>query len=470
VKLLVFGLDAADPKILFDYLDEFPNFRRLVEGGTSGRLEGYCLGYGSYDNWASIYSGMSPHRRGPFNISPTGCGLPRAEDITHLPKFWDILNQHGFSTAVVRALMTDPPQALDGYMLGGDAECLFKPTSTKYSVFHPKDAELESLLCGEIPDPPVPATMEELGTSWEEAARDPSVLSKLLSDDCFADFLDYMSAECDYWANNLPRLQRARPTDLMFFYLASIDRLQHFQLHEEGWHTVRRGYQLIDQMLGRLLDELEPENVLILSDHGQEPFHMLFPEMKREVQQEALAWPVRAWREDGRIFGKSANGAPFGAIHCLHGIHLFHGRDIQAGQQLEGHHVIDIFPTLLRFFDIECEGEGVAMPVFKDRSRNTSTLAPPRFEKIAVVQTLSVARTQRVVSEINLRFRGARIDVLGHARFGPAFLHDPRVTEFIPMEGLETGGSMTTLRSRFPDFDRFVVPVPDGDQIQELWI
>jgi hypothetical protein len=38
------------------------------------------------------------------------------------------------------------------------------------------------------------------------------------------------------------------------------------------------------------------------------------------------------------------------------------------------------------------------------------------------------------------------------------------------MEGLETGGSMTTLRSRFPDFDRFVVPVPDGDQIQELWI
>ena len=84
--------------------------------------------------------------------------------------------------------------------------------------------------------------------------------------DYFARFLEYVEAEADYYVEATLRLQRRQPTDFLFFFLGSMDVLQHFQMHEKGWDTVRRGYKIVDNALGVLLRELEPENVMAWSE------------------------------------------------------------------------------------------------------------------------------------------------------------------------------------------------------------
>ena len=114
MKLFVFGIDALDPKILFGYLDEFPNFKRLIEQGASGILEGYCYGYGSYDNWASVYTGLSPQKHGIIGSGASKGTVPSIEHIREHRCLWDVLNARGVTTAFVRGLMTNPPLAIDG--------------------------------------------------------------------------------------------------------------------------------------------------------------------------------------------------------------------------------------------------------------------------------------------------------------------------------------------------------------------
>jgi predicted AlkP superfamily phosphohydrolase/phosphomutase len=69
MKLLIFGIDAADPKILFHYLDEFPTISKLAREGSYGKLQGYSFGYGSYDNWATIFTGLPPREHGVIRKS-----------------------------------------------------------------------------------------------------------------------------------------------------------------------------------------------------------------------------------------------------------------------------------------------------------------------------------------------------------------------------------------------------------------
>ena len=38
MKLLIIGLDCADPDLVFEWKDELPNLKRLIEGGAYGPL------------------------------------------------------------------------------------------------------------------------------------------------------------------------------------------------------------------------------------------------------------------------------------------------------------------------------------------------------------------------------------------------------------------------------------------------
>jgi len=38
MKLLIIGLDCADPELVFGWKDEFPNLKKLIENGAYGKL------------------------------------------------------------------------------------------------------------------------------------------------------------------------------------------------------------------------------------------------------------------------------------------------------------------------------------------------------------------------------------------------------------------------------------------------
>jgi hypothetical protein len=153
--------------------------------------------------------------------------------------------------------------------------------------------------------------------------------------------------------------------------------------------------------------------------------------------------------------------------------------------RVDGRHIIDIHPTILRFFDIESnDAEGVPMPIFRDESRNRDALPTPKFKNIAVIQTGPVYQTLRVVNDLKIRFRSAKLTVVGQERFRNAFLHDPRITDFLLIDSPEPIGDLSTsreagdsvdhgastLRAKHPELDLIVVPMPPDSSVPDLWI
>lgn len=476
VKLLIFGIDAADPKILFDYLEEFPTISKLAREGSYGKLQGYSFGYGSYDNWATIFTGLPPREHGVIRKSGNSPECPTIDDIEPHDPIWHALNRNGVTTAFVRGMMMNPPPEMDGWAMGGDPEFLDKTASTRYPVFCDKDAHLADLITGEFLKPFRAPYLEELGGDWDEVRADPTAIGRVMHADYFAPFLEYVQAEADYYVEATLRLQREQPTDLLFFFLNSMDILQHFQMHEKGFDTVRRGYRIVDDTLGVLMRELAPENVLVMSDHGQEPFHMLFPDTPIEVQKEAFGWPVRAWRDDGTILCKGTSGV-LSASHATNGVLVCSGPEFAQDAPIGGYRVLDIYPTLLQFFGVACDRPGEIIPVFRDAAKNAPKKTPePEFRRIAVVQTMEVNKTIATLNELWIRYRGAHITVVGHERFRNTFLYDPRVDDFLELEGRcvewesfrpERAGE---LRKQLEGFDLVVIPLRDGDKITELWL
>jgi hypothetical protein len=135
------------------------------------------------------------------------------------------------------------------------------------------------------------------------------------------------------------------------------------------------------------------------------------------------------------------------------------------------------FLTLLQFFDIDCDRPGEVIPVFRDAEKNVPEKTPePEFRRIAVVQTMEVNKTIATLNELWIRYRGAHITVVGRERFRNTFLYDPRVDDFLELEGRcvewesfrpDRAGE---LRKRLKGFDLVVVPLRDGEKITELWL
>ena len=352
MKLLIFGIDAADPKILFHYLDEFPTISKLAREGSYGKLQGYSFGYGSYDNWATIFTGLPPREHGVIRKSGNSPECPTIDDIEPHDPLWHVLNRNGVTTAFVRGMMMNPPPEMDGWAMGGDPEFLDKTASTRYPVFCDKDAHLADLITGEFEKPFRAPYLEKLGGDWDEARADPTAIGRVMHADYFAPFLEYVQAEADYYVEATLRLQREQPTELLFFFL-----------------------------------------------------------------------------------------------------------------------------TLLQFFDIDCDRPGEVIPVFRDAEKNVPEKTPePEFRRIAVVQTMEVNKTIATLNELWIRYRGAHITVVGRERFRNPFLYDPRVDDFLELEGRcvewesfrpDRAGE---LRKRLKGFDLVVVPLRDGEKITELWL
>ena len=69
MKLLVIAADAACPDYIFGKKHLFPNLCKLIDSGASSAYSayvqrGYRGSYSSEQNWASIYTGLSPEQHG----------------------------------------------------------------------------------------------------------------------------------------------------------------------------------------------------------------------------------------------------------------------------------------------------------------------------------------------------------------------------------------------------------------------
>lgn len=67
MKLLIIGLDCADPKLLFGWKDELPNLKELMGSGAYGKLRSIHPPI-TVPAWAVMMSGKDPGQLGYYGF------------------------------------------------------------------------------------------------------------------------------------------------------------------------------------------------------------------------------------------------------------------------------------------------------------------------------------------------------------------------------------------------------------------
>jgi len=426
-KLLIMAIDAMTPQILYNFLNEFPNMKRYCEKGNCGIHSAYTYGYGSFDNWATVYTGLTPQQHGVIGNKGKRGNEPRIKDVENFNPLWDRFNKHGVTMGMIKGLMTAPPKKIKNYMISGGLNYVDAQSVTSGLVFNQEDRWLKQAIKGELPNWKMPPKISEKGYTWGQINANPKVLYDILPQDYYRDGLESLKLENDFYVKNIVNLYRACPTDIVWYYTAALDIIQHFQWHDKKYRVIKKAYKLLDDMVGQLMESLQPKNLLILSDHGQESFNDIVKDIPIEVQKEALKYPGATWRDDGLIVAPARNGGILTGIHSLQGIYIFYGEDIKK-DKMEDVRIVDFYPTLLALFDIEVppERSGKILDIFKKKHLKPCLPANEKYQ-IAIFQTIPVPKFNAIVNSTYLRYRDAEIIVFAESKFKSLFLKDPKV-------------------------------------------
>ncbi len=128
-RVLVFGLDCADPYLVFEqFKDDLPTLNKLAAQGTWGRLESAvpCI---TVPAWASMLSSRDPGVLGVYGFrnradySYDKMTTVNASAIK-VPRVWDILSEAGRESVVIGVPQTYPVRPMNGHLIS----CFLTPS------------------------------------------------------------------------------------------------------------------------------------------------------------------------------------------------------------------------------------------------------------------------------------------------------------------------------------------------------
>jgi len=164
MKLLIIGLDCAEPKLVFGWKDELPNLKKLIDTGAYGKLRSTHPPI-TVPAWAVMMSGKDPGQLGYYGFrnrkdySYDGYEIVNATAVKH-DRAWDILSRAGKKIVLLGVPQTYPPKPLNGCVVSG-----FLAPSTDSNYTYPialKD-EIEEVSGGYVID------VEDFRTDDKEA-------------------------------------------------------------------------------------------------------------------------------------------------------------------------------------------------------------------------------------------------------------------------------------------------------------
>ena len=260
-KVLVFGIDGGTLSLVGPWArrGDLPFLSRLMGGGTSGVLRSTVHPL-TPQAWTSFLTGVNPGKHGVFDFGrrrEDSYGLTLT-DSTHrrAPAIWDYLEAHDLTSGVVNVPLTFPLDPVYGFMVSG--------------MHSPSVAQALG----------PPSLMEDI----KEAAPDYriDVMSPWYSE--MDEFLRDVHAMTEARAKLAVHLYRKYRPDLYMVVMVAVDRVCHALYRQmadpknhgnderAGWKfsgEVLRAYQAVDRALGKLLEEVDDDTVVIvMSDHG----------------------------------------------------------------------------------------------------------------------------------------------------------------------------------------------------------
>ncbi|MFC6718289.1 alkaline phosphatase family protein [Natrialbaceae archaeon GCM10025810] len=240
-RLLVIGLDAACRPVLHPLFEsgQTPMLRRLFERGVSGPLESQIPPW-TGSAWPSMVTGKNPGKHGVFDFLTYDGYDWDVVNATHVKErpVWELLSDYGITSVVVNVPVTHPPSSFDGALIPGltapeDPEC------------HPEGIlEDVKAACGDYRVYPQSGPEPERSIEGYERTIE-------LRGEAFR----YL---CDRFDPQFAFLE-FQQTDSVFHERPGDKR------------AIEAVYRAVDREIADTVEAYDPDDVLIVSDHGIGP-------------------------------------------------------------------------------------------------------------------------------------------------------------------------------------------------------
>ena len=269
MSVFIIGIDGLEIKILDQYMNELPHFRKIRDKGTLAKINSVYPA-DSVPAWLTIYTGLNPAAHGIIR------GKDYVESIEDFENrnsfklegnaFWDKLSNDGKNCLVLNPFLAYPSWPINGTMVSGPA--FIEGEISK----NPRDTLSNDSVYGGYK---AIGKVSELEANMASAVED----TKNLWDDY----------------NNLLAKDEF---NFAFVLFTTLDRIQHytwrfydekdplFEKNEILSKTIFNTLQLFDNKIGELMDKMKTEDhLIIISDHGfcQRPYKLInFNELLRQ--------------------------------------------------------------------------------------------------------------------------------------------------------------------------------------------
>ncbi len=344
--ILLVGLDGADWNILDPLLERgaMPHLGQLIRKGTRGRMRTMSPML-SPVLWTSMATGVVPARHGILDfVAATGRPgekVPVAATQRRVKAFWNMLTERGIGVGVVGWWATWPAETVDGFIVSDRVAYQIagvRPIQERDRTGKVSPAALDELvLAGAVAPESITAAdlAPFMSLPADESALDPKE-ARLVEE-----FRTVLASGRTYVAAAIALQARVRPK-VTAVYLEGTDTVGHLfmpyappplagvdaEARRRFGRTVDAYYEHADALLGRLIEGIQPETVLIVSDHGF-----------RTGENRPLT--------ESRIgYGAAADW------HRKYGIFVFAGPAFRQGATIEEASVLDVTPTLLRLLGL----------------------------------------------------------------------------------------------------------------------
>jgi predicted AlkP superfamily phosphohydrolase/phosphomutase len=326
MKMLVLGLDCAEPSLVFDrFQHDLPNLSRVAAQGISGTLTSVIPAI-TVPAWACGLTSRDPGQLGVYGFrnrkdhSYEGLAIANSTAIKAQSAI-DILAQRGKKVIVQGVPPAYPPKPTNGVVVG----CFLTPADTNdYTYPGTLKAELQRLV-GDYP-----FDVKDFRTDDKQHIVDEVYEMTRKHFDVFR------------------HLIRTREWDFAMLHEIGIDRIHHgfwkymdesHPRHEPGnvyQDVIRDYYRFVDSKVGELLEDVpDGTDILVMSDHGAKKMDggicvnewliseglltlKRAPEPKSRLDPENVDWSrTKVWGDGGyyaRIFINVEGREPQGVV------------------------------------------------------------------------------------------------------------------------------------------------------------
>jgi predicted AlkP superfamily phosphohydrolase/phosphomutase/Flp pilus assembly protein TadD len=388
------GLDGLDWELLDRLASEgkMPNWKRLVEEGSSGRLSSF-LPILSPVLWTTAATGVGPdvHHVLDFQeVDPkTGQKVPISGRSRAVPAVWNLASAAGIRVGVVGWWATHPAEEVEGFFVSDRASpILFGKLPLAGSAYPAGlQAGVTSVVSrdGETRE-------EDIRTSLDvsEGEISAALASEEGMENPIVALARIYSATRVYQRIARDLYDRSHP-DLMAVYFEGTDEVGHVFasyvppklscVSDDDFRRYSRAvdiyYQAIDRIVGQWMTRAAEDGATLLvhSDHGFR------------------------WGSDRPCERSSLNWATAGSWHRIDGVYALWGRGVRKSSTRGSAKLFDVAPTVLALLGLPADVRMTGRPIVSALDRPISQVRKDLFTGVSVRRVAAEEMSSEQASE-----------------------------------------------------------------------